>query len=74
MRKQLPIMENPLNADERMLYGIAMRLDRIIELLEDVIEEKQTNPTVAVEQIADEITAEVMTEVKAPKTRKKKGE
>lgn len=40
MRKQMPILDNPLNADERALYNVAVRLDRIIELLEIVIEDK----------------------------------
>lgn len=40
MRKQMPILDTPLNADERALYNVAVRLDRIIELLEVAIQEK----------------------------------
>lgn len=37
MRKEIPALENPLNADERLLHGIALRLDRIIEILDDIV-------------------------------------
>lgn len=64
MRKELPILDSPLNANERMLYNVAVRLDRIIELLEDVIPEKQ--------EIIIEEPALTLTEV--PKSKKKKKE
>lgn len=47
MRKQLPRLDSPLNADERLLYGIALRLDRVIELLEG--DAKEIEPTVVEE-------------------------
>lgn len=63
MRKQLPRLDNPLNADERALYNVAIRLDRIIELLEFVIEDKVE---IKIPEVS--ITSEV--EVK-PSTKKK---
>ena len=63
MRKQMPILDNPLNADERALYNVAIRLDRIIELLEIVIEDKDE---IKIPEVS--ITSEV--EVK-PSTKKK---
>lgn len=80
MRKNLPILDEPLNADERMLHGIAIRLERIIDLLENIIEEKEEKKIEeikfkSVQNIVDEITSEVIKEeVKVPKIRKKKGE
>lgn len=75
MRKEMPKMEIPLNADERMLYGIAMRLERIIDLLENIIEDKEEVVLKSVNEIVEEITSEVIPEeVKVPKSRKKKGE
>lgn len=45
MRKQLPRLETPLNGDERALYNVALRLERIIELLENVIEDRPEEVT-----------------------------
>lgn len=41
MRKQMPKLDAPLNADERYLHAIAVRLDRVIELLEDKLDTKE---------------------------------
>lgn len=53
MRKQLPSIEQPLNAGERFLYAIAIRLDRVIELLEDITTKPE--PIIASEPITDKV-------------------
>lgn len=50
MRKQLPRLDMPLNVDERLLYAIAVRLDRIIELLDNDV---QVEEPIVVEEIVD---------------------
>ena len=60
MRKQLPNIEQPLNAEERFLYAIAIRLDRVIELLEEITVKPE--PIIESEPITDK-TEEVVKSV-----------
>ncbi len=69
MRKEMPRLEEPLNADERLLYCIGKRLDRIIDLLENIIEEKVEEPKIS--EVIVEAVKEIK-EVKTPKAKTKK--
>lgn len=71
MSKILPILDEPLNAGERMLHGIAMRLERIIDLLENIIEEKE-EVKIEVKEEVKEVVLPKVEESKVPKAKKKK--
>lgn len=62
MRKQMPILDTPLNANERAMYNVSVRLDRLIELIEDMTEVK------TVDVVEPEV---VITPIKVTKTKKK---
>lgn len=61
MRKEIPKLEQPLNANERFLNALAIRLDRMIELLE---EKEITKPDVV------EVKEVVVTSEETPKPKK----
>lgn len=70
MKMRKPPLGEPLNANERFLHGIALRLDILIEQMSSLVEHIAERDGVATTQ--GEVTQQVA-EVKEPKkaTRKK---
>ena len=73
MRKQLTIVETPVSANERFLFAMCERLDRIIELIEDKFPDVKYSPTVVpIAETVEEIKQEAIQEVKKTTRRKTK--
>lgn len=70
--KKAPEMEQPLNANERFLYQVAIRLDVIIEQNNSIIEHLAKNDKVAVTNQKVETKIEKPAEKPAPRKRTEK--
>lgn len=74
MKKTELELEQPLSANERFLYAVAVRLDVLIEQVSSIVEHIAKQDEVAVTEskveIADEVKPEIKEEVK-PATRKR---
>lgn len=69
-----PILDNPLNSNERFLYNIAVRLDIIIHMLSSLIETyaEKNNIPITSNKVVDTKIVEVEEKPIKPKTTQRK--
>ena len=67
-------MDEPLNAEERYLHGVNMRLNIIIEMLSSIIGfiANQNNVAVTENKVVEDVEIEEVEEVVIPKKRRTK--